>query len=99
MISSTEKKAHVRRSRAQRERLIAEQASSELGQGAFCAAHGLAPSSFRNWKRKLELDTNTAGSSPSAGFVELAPRPAPAATVWDIELELGDGVVLRVRRG
>ena len=97
-MSSTERKSHVRRSRAQWQQLIAEQASSGLGQGAFCAVHGLASSSFRNWKRRLEAGGVPERGSAPAAFVELAPRPAPAATAWDVELELGDGVVLRVRR-
>lgn len=98
-MSSTQKQARVRRSRTQWQRLLAEQAASGLGIGAFCAAHGLAPSSFRNWRRRLESQGEVVRARRAAGFVELAPRPAPVAASWEVELELGDGVVLRVRRG
>lgn len=73
----------------------------------FCARHGVALSTFDWWQRRLREEAMAAspadrGSSGSL-FVELsAPvQPAPIAATappWDVELELGAGVVLRVRR-
>ena len=64
-------------------------------QEAFCRGRGIAPSSFQHWKRKLErVEPDT-----SPDWVEL-PVDLPCSTVsWDIELSLGDGLVLRLRRG
>ena len=74
----------------------------------FCAQHGLALSTFEWWCRRLRQDFPTRGasrrSSPvqsNALFVELteAVQPVAAASpTWDVELELGRGVFLRLRR-
>lgn len=81
--------------------LIAEQAESGLSQEAFCKEKRLALSTFANWKRRL------AASEP---VIEDEPAPDPTTWIdlgnlgarssgWDIELDLGDGVCLRLRRG
>ena len=74
----------------------------------FCAQHGLALSTFELWRRRLRQDFPTRGasrrSSPvqsNALFVELAEAVQPVAAAspsWDVELDLGRGVVLRLRR-
>ena len=84
----------VRRSAAQWQQLIQEQARSGLGQRAFCTQHGLAPSSLRLWKRKLEGEYE----EPQAPFIELTPSTGTMAQSWDVELELEDGVRVRLRR-
>jgi hypothetical protein len=86
---------HVRRSPSEWRQLIDEQARSGLSQTAFCAARALSTTSFQHWKRQL------AGTSapPSATWLELGPlQERPVATGWDLELELGAGVCLRLRR-
>ena len=91
-------RGRVRRTPAQWRQLIAEQATAEVGVGQFCRERGLASSSFRNWKRKLGECGASDGSA--ADFVELTvPDTASHGAQWDVELELGDGTVLRVRRG
>ena len=90
-------RARVRRTAAQWRRLIAEQATGEVGVGQFCRERGLAPSSFRNWKRKLG-GYGASDASP-AEFVELTvPDTSSHGAQWDVELDLGDGTVFRVRR-
>lgn len=88
-----------RRSRAQWQRLLDAQSASGLSQQAYCARHHIAHSSFCRWKRELasvERNARPTGTSP---FVELTP-PLPAAeSPWEIELELGNGVFLRLRHG
>lgn len=87
---------------------IEEQASSGLSQQAFCEQKGLAKSSFQLWKRRLGLtpSVTTPPSQPAAEVSSLfapvvAPDEAPEhqAGGWEIELDLGDGVCLRFRRG
>ena len=87
--------AHRRRTRAQWQRVVAAQMASGLSQAAYCARHRIAYSSFCRWKRELSRQE----SSVSPAFIELTTATPVSASGWDIELELGDGVVLRLRRG
>jgi len=98
-MPSTRSRRRVRRSPAQWRRLIAEQAESGLAQEAFCRARGLAVSSFCNWRRKLAASAAVGDGEALPAFIELAPQTrAPTDEGWDVELELGVGVVLRLRR-
>ena len=63
-------------------------------QSSFCEARGGSLKTFQNWRRRLGLVTRNGGGAPD-GFVELA---VTSGRGWDVELSLGDGVVLRVRR-
>jgi hypothetical protein len=94
----------VRRSRAQWQGLIERAMRSPLSIGAFCRGEGVSTASFYSWRRRLgEVAPGTAvaeATGEDGAFLELgvlggeAAGPAP----WDIELELGAGVVLRLRR-
>ena len=81
-----------RRSREQWQRLLEEQAASGLTQTAFCQANGLSLASFQNWKRRLATE------SPTQPWVELGTLEQTPGPGWDIELDLGDGICLRLRR-
>ena len=102
----------VRRSAAQWRKLIERFDRSGQTRGSFCAANGLALSTFDLWRRKLgqtqaaapeehreslfvEL-TNATESAGSAAPEEH--RTSQGTGAWEVELELGVGVVLRVRR-
>ncbi len=63
-------------------------------QSSFCESRGVSLKTFQNWRRRLGLVTRNGGAG-RGGFVELAVSSDPG---WDVELSLGDGVVLRVRR-
>lgn len=73
----------------------------------FCEVHGLALSTFDRWYHHLRQEppacTPTPASSAEANalFVELAREEKPivaASASWDVELDLGRGVFLRLRR-
>ena len=83
-----------RRSREEWQQLIEAQAASELTQTAFCKANRLSLASFQNWKRRL------AAEQPSLHdpWVDLGTLDRPTGSGWDIELDLGKGVCLRLRR-
>jgi len=87
-----------RRSREEWERLMGEYEAGEVSQRVFCAQRGLAYSSFGYWRKQLR-GALPAEDRPMPALVELpalarlAVEPAP----WRIELELGEGIVLRVR--
>ena len=58
----------------------------EGSQAEFCRLHGISHGSLFYWRRKLR----------QTAFVEIE-APVSAAC-WDVELEFGDGMVLRLRR-
>ena len=95
-----------RRSAAQWRKLIERFDRSGQTRGNFCAAHGLALSTFDLWRRKLgETQAAAPEEQRDSLFVELtnATESAGCGTsqgtgAWEVELELGVGVVLRVRR-
>ena len=96
----------ARRTAAQWRKLVEQFERSGQTRGRFCAAHGLALSTFDLWRRKLPATSApVAEARPEPLFVELTP-PAPtqacaASTgtgAWEVEVEFGAGVVLRLRR-
>ena len=97
-------KRRAQRSRAQWQGLIERAARSPLSIAAFCRAEDVSTASFYSWRRRLgEVAPGravTEGSGEDGAFLELgvlggeAVGPVP----WDIELQLGAGMVLRLRR-
>ena len=97
MDDSTDPKTHKRtqRTAAEWRSIMARHEASGLAGEAFCAAEGIGRSAFWRWRRRL-ADEDAAGAGNGAPtFVELA---GTGATAWDAELDLGAGVVLRLRR-
>ena len=75
----------IRRSEAEWVKILSAYEQSGLSQEVFCEREGVAESSLSKWRRKLVQSRN--------GFIEVKPE----ASAWDIELELGGNVVLRLR--
>ena len=94
---SEEKRAVVKRSTDEWRSIMSRFERSGQSHREFCVAEDLAPSTFSWWRRKLGRTGSVGATVDAAVFVELA-DDRPAAPVWDAELELGGGVVLRVRR-
>ena len=96
----------ARRTAAQWRKLIERFDRSGQTRGNFCAANGLALSTFDLWRRKLgEAQAPADEAHPESLFVELTNVTEPAGSrsaagtgAWEVELELGAGVVLRLRR-
>ena len=88
------------------ERLIERFERTGQTRGRFCTAHGLALSTFDLWRRKLRATPAAVNEErPEALFVDLTnptqtqASPTSAGTgACEVELDLGAGVVLRVRR-
>ena len=81
------------RTRSDWEELIGKFEQSGVSRQRFCAEVSIPVSSFDYWRRKLRRERATT----TGGFIELpaiSSRPS-----WDVELDLGGGMVLRVRRG
>ena len=67
-------------------------------QVSFCDARGVSRKTFQGWRRRLGLTAGKPRGKRRArpdGFVEIAAASGPG---WEIELSLGDGMVLRLRR-
>jgi transposase-like protein len=80
---------------AQWQKIIRRQSASGLSVAQFCQRHGVAPSSFFAWKRRLR--------SPDTihRFVEakIAPSPDAVAGRGAIEIRLRGRRILRVLHG
>jgi hypothetical protein len=89
---------HPRRTRAQWQDLIQQQTISSLSQPEFCQQNDIALSTFQNWKRKLSTDQAEVTSNQDWLALPLEIADSSAASSWDIELDLGQGVCLRLRQ-
>ena len=93
------RRRNVIRSEAERQALMAEFERWDGTQVSFCDAKGVAPRTLMDWFNKRGLTSGAARSgsaaAATAGFVEIAAEAGPG---WDVELSLGDGVTLRLRR-
>lgn len=85
----------IRRSREQWQILIDRQQTSDLSTREFCRRNALNYNVFCKWRRRL-----TATEVQPDNLIDITElvKASPAPT-WDIELALGDGMVLRLRRG
>jgi len=95
----------ARRTAAQWRKLVEQFERSGQTRGEFCAAEGLALSTFDGWRRKLGPASAVEAAPPEALFVELTnaaqasgSRTGAGTDAWEVELALGAGVVLRLRR-
>jgi len=88
-----------RRTPEQWQQLIEQQVSSKLTQKAFCQKHSIRPATFGYWKRKLSaissIDEQTSSSWLDLSDVLNAPKEHNFGS-WKIELDLGNGMVLRL---
>lgn len=104
---------HERRSRAQWQSLIERAGRSPLGVTAFCQTEGISTASFYAWRKRITgatpppaavSDCAAAPSGRATGaavpFLDLGAflDTRPEGSHWDLELALGAGVVLRLRR-
>jgi len=93
-----------RRSRNEWAALIQRCENSGTGVTAFCLEEAVSTASYYLWRKRLRQE----GAAPSApetpttvdpsapAFLELGQLPGQAG--WELELDLGDGVVLRLKR-
>lgn len=90
--------SRTRRSEAKWRETLNRFESSGLSVGVCCRREGLAVSSLHRWRRRLSRPTS---GDAAPRFVELPSPSAPVAATgsWSIELELPDGVRLRLGQG
>lgn len=79
----------------ERRALLLRLAASGQSVSAFCRAESISVQTLRRWQGEAQGD-DTAAAETRSGFVDLGALGGRALT---IEVDLGGGVVLRVRRG
>ena len=95
---SRTRKRRVRRSESEWRALFARFEASGQSRAAFCAEHGVVASSFARWFQRLRpVARREPALMADPVFVELAPE-RDSVMHRDVELELGAGTVLRLRR-
>jgi len=82
---------YVQRSAAQWSEILARYRQSGLRSRDFCAGEGLGLRTFEKWERRLRRKEERKGQ-----FVEV-PTPQAGSGPWAVEVELPNGVRLRVR--
>ncbi len=83
-------KRKTRLTKAQWQALIERFEQSGLDTEQFCQQACIPSHRFRWWRARLSKQGST------APFIELS--PPQAVPLWDVELELGGAVILRLRR-
>lgn len=95
------RRSQIRRSSDQWRDLFVRFRQGRKTREQFCSEQGLSLSSFDRWRAKLRKVAPTPSViSEKPAFVEFKPDPTrqPATPAWDIELQLGADVFLRLRR-
>jgi transposase-like protein len=93
MAKPVENEGGGSRSRADWEQLVAAYERRTVTRRAFCVEASVAPSTLDYWRRKLKNE-----GSGAPGFIELAAAGEAGRSGWEVELALGDGVVLKLAR-
>ena len=86
----------VRKSREEWVELMAAYEAGDLAQREFCERHEVAYSTFGYWRKRLRSPV-TPLETASEPLLELSPLALNDASDWRVELELGSGLVLRLR--
>jgi len=98
--STSRRRARVMRTQEQWKALLEEFNTSGLTRAAFCKKHRIATSSLYRWQKLFD------GHAGNADFIDVteplsnAPTSYPVPVRnndWQVELELGAGIILRLR--
>ncbi len=95
------RRSRIRRSEDEWRELLVRFEHGGQSREQFCADQGLAVSTFSRWRQRMRLQGHEdAKLSSEAVFVELSSTDAPdaVASPWDVELQLGKGMFLRLRQ-
>ncbi len=76
-----------------------QQDQSGLSITEYCQQHDLAISTFFKWRNKLTASTVDTITEPSSEPDKWLPinNNIPSANIWDLELSLPNGIVLRMK--
>jgi len=82
--------------RADWEQLMSQYESGDISQRQFCEFHGLAYSTFGYWRKQLRSSRHTARTARRSEPVLELPVYSPPDSPWRVELDLGQGMILRI---
>ena len=96
------KRQYTNRSESEWRSIVDDYKTSTLTQKEFCEKHGIAISGFHHWRKRFR---KASPSSIPPQFIEIPSTddrlPAVQAeanqTQWDVELELPQNFILRIR--
>lgn len=95
--------SYQRRSRSEWQSLMSTFESSGLSVKGFCTTNALSQASFYQWRQRLaepsSAPANPLSSLPFIDVSALSSELSMVGTPWRIELDLGDGLTLRLNRG
>lgn len=87
--------AKIRRSHDDWERLMAEYEAGNVTQREFCERQKLSCSTFSCWRKRLrQTAPSNAQTEP---LFELPIMPVSSGQAWRLEIDLGQGVMLRLK--
>ena len=87
--------SNARRDRSAWEQLMAQYEAGDLSQRIFCEQHGLAYSTFGYWRKQLCRPVHN--ENQPASLIELPMLSTDESRGWRVELDLGKGMVLRLK--
>ena len=94
---SLTRRSRARRSASEWQDIFQQFSRSGQTQEIFCVEQSLALSTFNRWRQRLVGSTEMIASQ-TASFIELpSAEEPPSITPWDVELQLGSEVFLRLR--
>lgn len=85
-----------RLSRDEWARVIDQYRASGQGVEEFCRARSLKRNRFMHWLKMLGGESQSRRTPGRSAFIEVPTLSGPGG--WEIELDLGDGMALRLRR-
>jgi transposase-like protein len=85
----------VQRSAAEWQQILSRFTESGRSRAAFCRAEGIAPATLHLWQRKL--GAKKAAQKAARDFVEVTRVAEPGLGGWQVEIELPDGRIARLR--
>lgn len=89
----------IHRSPEQWQSLVDQFEQSGLSQRTFCQQNSLAYGTFARWRRRLLGSNANSDHQANPEFIELLKGPQHRdKTAWDVELQLGESITLRLRR-
>jgi len=84
-----------KRSRPEWEDLMTDYEAGHQTQREFCTERSIAYSSFCYWRKRLRSVATNGSTLPT--LIELPAVAVDQGSVWRMELDLGAGIVLRIR--
>jgi len=93
-----------RRTAGQWQALLERQLASGQSIEAFCREESVTTASFYRWRKQLSQrpsaeEMSKRDESPAPAFVDLGALVGGSRGGWELELALGEGLVLRLRGG